>query len=67
LKAAVRNDAAAIKQVVRAQYDDENTWGDVTKFTGQGKVGQELVGEIRTRINAGEDQIVNQDLDELTK
>jgi hypothetical protein len=67
LKAAVRNDAAAIKQVVRAQYDDENTWGDVTKFTGQGKVGQDLVGEIRTRINAGEDQIVNQDLDELTK
>ncbi|HEY1287546.1 MAG TPA: hypothetical protein VGF58_04415, partial [Burkholderiales bacterium] len=64
MKAALRRDVAAIKQVVRAPYD-QPAWEDVAKIT-KGKKTQEVVGEIRTRINAGEDQIANQDLDSLT-
>jgi hypothetical protein len=64
MKAALRRDVAAIKQVVRAPYD-QPAWDDVTAIT-KGKKTQEVVGEIRTRINAGEDQIANQDLDSLT-
>jgi hypothetical protein len=64
MKAAMRRDAAAIKSVVRAKYDSP-IWDDVRAAAGNKKT-QELVGEIRARINGGEDQILNQDLDSLT-
>ena len=64
IKDATKRDAQAIKDVVRAKYDTA-TWVDVTKLAGKDKEGQKLVGEIRDRINAGEDQIVNQDFDSL--
>ena len=65
MKQELRRDVAAIKSVVRAKHDTP-IWKDVREKAGQGKEGQKLVGEIRDRINAGEDQIANQDLDSLT-
>ncbi|OQZ04846.1 MAG: hypothetical protein B6D34_01045 [Candidatus Brocadia sp. UTAMX1] len=67
LKSDLRRDVAAIKSVVKSQYDAP-IWNDVREKTGNDKeAGKKLVGEIRVRIVAGEDQIANQDLDSLAK
>lgn len=59
----LRRDVVAMKLVVRDKYDTP-TWADVIKIAGP-KDGPKVVGEIRQRVNSGEDQIANQDLDSL--
>jgi hypothetical protein len=64
LKSELRRDVAAIKSVVKAGHDAP-IWKDVRDKADDNQAGQKLVGEIRGRILAGEDQIANQDLDSL--
>ncbi len=64
IRSDLRRDVAAMKSVVRAKHDSP-TWADVMKKAEGDKKGQHLVGEIRERIIAGEDQIANQDLESL--
>jgi hypothetical protein len=63
IRAELRSDVAAMKSVVRAAHDHAN-WKDVVKIAGKADAPK-LITELRGRINAAEDQLVNQDLESL--
>ncbi|MGR9088861.1 MAG: hypothetical protein ACU841_17595 [Gammaproteobacteria bacterium] len=64
LKSDLRRDVKAIKSVVAAEHKAP-IWQDIMTMVGDEKEGKKLVGDIRGRVVAGEDQIANQDLDSL--
>jgi hypothetical protein len=62
LKKELADDVAAIRKVIKG----EGNFEEITKDTGlKPKQKSTLIGEVRERISAGEDQVAAQDLDSL--